>query len=40
MLIARGLLHAEGIGRFDTKALEFLVLTTYGADFLHWVSDS
>lgn len=38
-LVARGLLHDEGIGRWDMKPLELFVITTFGADFLHWVSE-
>ncbi|MEA3195492.1 MAG: hypothetical protein QOD26_3825 [Betaproteobacteria bacterium] len=36
-LVARGLMHDEGIGRWDTAALEYLALTDFGQDFLEWV---
>jgi hypothetical protein len=34
-LVARGLLHDEGIGRWDVKAMEYFIAT----DTAHWISD-
>lgn len=39
-LTARGLLYDEGLGRFDTKALEFFVATDLAKVFLSWISES
>lgn len=38
-LVARGLLHDEGVGRLSTKAMEFFVLTEMGERFLYWIAE-
>lgn len=38
-LVARGLLHDEGIGRWDIKALNYFVPTDLAQWFKEWVSD-
>jgi hypothetical protein len=39
-LVSRGLLLDEGVGRLDTGAMEFFILTELGEWFLDWVATS
>jgi hypothetical protein len=38
-LVSRGLLLDEGVGRLDTSAMEFFVLTDLGRWFLDWLAE-
>lgn len=38
-LVSRGLLLDEGVGRLDTSAMEFFVLTDLGKWFLDWLAE-
>jgi len=38
-LMSKGLLHDEGIGRLDTKAMEYFVTTNLANWFLSWITD-
>jgi len=38
-LVAKGLLHDEGVGRIDTGAMEYFVLSDSGRFFLDWVAE-
>ena len=38
-LISKGLLHDEGVGRLDTKAMEYFVATNLADWFLSWITD-
>ena len=39
-LIAKGLLHDEGIGRLDASSMEFFVITDMGKWFLDWICET
>lgn len=36
-LVARGLLHDEGIGRMDVGGMEYFIATQLAKDFLRWI---
>jgi hypothetical protein len=39
-LLSRGLLHDEGIGRWDGKAMEVFVATPLAVNFLQWIGEA
>jgi len=38
-LISKGLLYDEGVGRLDTKAIEYLVPTDLADWFVSWIKE-